>query len=84
MRTFHIPRWPIATKEPELSTPWVNGHASPEDRALGHELELIELLRQRSEVDDGTPEAAEIDREIEDVRRQLVEVAVLPDLPKVA
>lgn len=84
MRAFHIPVRRIGSRQPELSTPWFDGHASPEDRALGYELELIELLRRRSEVRDGTTEAARLDAEMEAVRSELVAVASMPDLPHVA
>lgn len=84
MRVFHIPRRRIGDREPELASPWVDGHASPEDRALGFELELIELMRRRAEAVDGTEEADALDGEIAAVRRDLVAVAVLPDLPRVA
>ena len=84
MRIFHIPVRRIGARQPELSTPWTNGHASPEDRALGYELELIELTRRRAEAADGTAEAAALDAEIEAVRSDLMVVATLPDLPHVA
>jgi hypothetical protein len=84
MRAFHIPTRRLGAKEPELATPWTDGHASPEDRALGHELELIELERRRAEVADDSPEALDLEREMRLVRQQLAEVAVLPDLPQVA
>lgn len=84
MRVFHIPQRRIRSKQPELLSPWTDGHASPEDRALGYELELIELERRRSEVEEGSPEAAELDDEIEAVRDDLVAVASMPDLAQVA
>lgn len=84
MRVFHIPQRRIGARQVELSTPWTDGHASPEDRALGFELELIELMRRRSEVEEGTPEAVALDDEIASVRRDLVTVATLPDLGRVA
>lgn len=65
-------------------SPWGEGHASPEDRAFGFELELLELHRRRGEVLDGTASAEALDLEIDTVRRQLAEVAVLPDLSAVA
>jgi hypothetical protein len=43
------------------SRPWTSGHAPPEDRALGIELELIELVRRR---DAGLARAEEVDEEI--------------------
>ena len=84
MRVFHIPQRRIRSKQPELMTPWTDGHASPEDRALGYELELIELIRRRGEVEDGSRDAAALDSEIAAVRKELEEVATLPDLPQVA
>lgn len=84
MRIFHIPRHRIGHKAPAFSTPWGEGHASPEDRALGYELELIELERRRGEVADGSVEAAELEQEIAAVRHELTQVAVLPDLKHVA
>jgi len=84
VRVFHIPDRLIGSRQPQISSPWSEGHASPEDRALGLELELIELERRRGEVADGSPAAADLDAEIDEVRRDLVEVASLPDLPSVA
>jgi hypothetical protein len=84
MRKFHIPQSRLVVRQPQLSTPWFDGHASPEDRALGYELELIELERRRREVPDGTARAAELDVEIAAVRNDLAAVATLPDLPNVA
>ena len=34
MRVFHIPERRIGLRKADLSTPWLDGHASPEDRAL--------------------------------------------------
>lgn len=84
MRVFHIPERRIGSKRPQIPTHWAEGHASPEDRALGLELELIELERRRHQVAEGSGHAQELDAEIEAVRRELVEVASLPDLPSVA
>lgn len=54
--------------------PWEQAHAAPEDRAVGLELELIELVaRRQSMVDtyDGEAEAldAEIDRTLGELGR---------------
>lgn len=84
MRVFHIPQRRIGPRQPELSSPWESGHASPEDRALGYELELIELTRQRSELDRDSEAAALLDAEIAAVKADLVRVAIMPDLPNVA
>jgi hypothetical protein len=84
MRVFHIPERRIGLRKADLSTPWLDGHASPEDRALGFELELIELTRRRAEFPDGSVGAAELDAEIAAVRSDLVSVATLPDLRSVA
>lgn len=60
--------------------PWEEPHAAPEDRAVGLELELIELVRRRGDIPDATaPEAEVLDREIEDTLAQLGEVT--PALP---
>ncbi len=53
---------------------WADGHAAPEDRALGLELELIELQRRREELAPDHPEVARIDREVGVVLEELVEV----------
>lgn len=60
---------------PTSDGPWGAGHAAPEDRALGHELELIELQRRRDELAPDHPEVARIDREIAVVVEQLVEAS---------
>lgn len=59
------------------AAPWVNGHAAPEDQALGLELELIELVRQRTEaVGDGNKVATDrLDAEIDGVVHELAAVA---------
>jgi hypothetical protein len=54
---------------------WEDGHAAPEDRALGLELELIELVRQRDELLAGHPEVARLDAQISAVQAELVAVA---------
>ncbi|MCU1496234.1 MAG: hypothetical protein JWM47_187 [Acidimicrobiales bacterium] len=59
--------------------PWEEAHAAPEDRAVGLELELIELVARRralSRADDG--EAALLDAEID---RTLAELgSIVPPL----
>lgn len=60
--------------------PWEEAHAAPEDRAVGLELELIELVRRRGDIVDATsPEAQALDREIEATLTQLGQVT--PALP---
>jgi hypothetical protein len=54
---------------------WTDGHAAPEDRAVGLELELIELVRQRDELLSGHPEIARLDAQIATVQRELSAVA---------
>jgi len=53
--------------------PWEEGRACPEDRALGIELELIELVHQR-EVADADRDVVHV-REIDDTMDDLVAVA---------
>lgn len=60
------------TEGPSGLDAWATGHAAPEDRALGHELELIELQRRRGELAPDHPEVARLDREIALVVDQLV------------
>lgn len=55
--------------------PWEIGHASPDDRAMGLELELIELTRRRGEAVAGTESAARLDREIDRTLAELDAVA---------
>jgi hypothetical protein len=46
--------------------PWEEAHAAPEDRAVGLELELIELVSRRTNLtDDRDGEAQALDREID-------------------
>ena len=45
--------------------PWEVAHATPQDQALGLELELIELVRRRRELGDGHPASARLDGEID-------------------
>lgn len=59
----------------EQRFPWEIGHASPEDRALGLELQLIELNRRRRMIArPDHPEARRLDVEIEEVLVELGEV----------
>jgi len=55
--------------------PWEAAHAAPQDRALGLELELIELVRRRSELT-GTEiaEARQLDGEIDRTLAELDEL----------
>ncbi|CAN5838431.1 hypothetical protein BH23ACT2_BH23ACT2_15890 [soil metagenome] len=60
--------------------PWEEAHAAPEDRAVGLELELIELVRRRDDIGDASdPEVVQIDREIDAVVAELGRVT--PSLP---
>lgn len=60
---------------------WADGHAAPEDRAVGLELELIELHRRRDELAPDHPEVERIDREVAQVVEELVAVTAEVDLP---
>ena len=51
--------------------PWEIGHATPQDRAMGLELELIELVRRRQDVLVGDPEALRLDGEIDRTSAEL-------------
>lgn len=56
--------------------PWEAPHAAPEDRALGLELELIELVHRRDEVSEHNDlERARLDAEIGQVLADLDHVA---------
>lgn len=56
--------------------PWAAPHAAPEDRAVGYELELIELVRRRDLVADAEgAHARELDAEIAEVLVELAEVS---------
>lgn len=65
----------------ELDAEWSDGHAAPADRALGLELELIELNRQRDELLPDHPEAARLDRQIREVMDGLADIAAEVDEP---
>lgn len=65
-----------AAAEPAAPHPWEVAHAAPEDRALGLELELIELVRRRGgATGPGPAEASLLDAEIERVLAELDEVS---------
>ncbi len=57
--------------------PWEEGRACPEDRALGIELELIELVHQRevADADRDVVHVREIDEQIDATMDDLVAVA---------
>ena len=83
MSAIHLPhrRTPATGTDPvtppaSATYAWEVPHASPEDRALGLELELIELVQQRrsSVLADG--EILALDRDIDGV---LVELASIGD-----
>lgn len=57
--------------------PWEVGHASPEDRAMGLELELIELEHTREVAEDHGDPVAPIEDEISEVIEELIDV--VPD-----
>jgi hypothetical protein len=67
--------------DPSAPASWADGHAAPEDRALGLELELIELQRRREELAPDHPEVERIDREVAQVMEELVAVTAEVDLP---
>lgn len=60
--------------------PWEQGIAAPEDRAVGIELELIELVHQREMIPDAAdPEAIALDEAIDQTLERLGRVTtVLP------
>ena len=72
MLTLH--RHPDALADDHPAGSWADGHAAPEDRALGLELELIELQRRRDELAPDHPENGRIDREVAEVLDELVAV----------
>lgn len=54
--------------------PWESGHAAPQDRALGLELELIELVRRRDAAagpDGDRADRARLEAEIDGVLGEL-------------
>lgn len=62
---------PTATPRAAGPFPWEESHAAPEDRAVGLELELIELVRRRRALLDEGTEAATLDSEIDVVVAEL-------------
>ena len=60
---------------------WTGPHAAPEDRALGLELELIELQRRHDDLAADHPEVARIDREVTAVLDELVAVTAEVEVP---
>lgn len=57
--------------------PWEGSHAAPADRALGLELELIELVRRQDDIADPTdPESIDLGRQIRLVQDELYEVSL--------
>ncbi|MGN6693642.1 MAG: hypothetical protein ACTHN0_05645 [Aquihabitans sp.] len=65
---------------PQPTFPWQDGHACHEDRAMGLELELIELVRQRDEAKGSVDAVERVDRQIDDVMARLAAEAVAPPL----
>lgn len=62
--------------QPEgVAAPWEGVHAAPEDRALGLELELIELVQQRANVGSSSDEAQVLDAAIEQALDEIAAVA---------
>lgn len=62
--------------------PWEEAHAAPEDRAVGLELELIELVARRTSIaDQHDGEAVALDAEID---RTLAELGSITPLQLVA
>lgn len=69
-------------QEPKATSgpfPWEEAHAAPEDRAVGLELELIELVHRRTSIlDEYDGEAQALDREIDQTLAQLGSITPLP------
>ena len=84
MRSFLPHRHEVLESDAGTPAPWSDGHAAPEDRALGFELELIELERRRREVAHEGGDLVAVDAEIAQVRAELAAVAALVELPYVA
>lgn len=70
----------LALKPPAThrTFPWQDGRACHEDRAMGLELELIELVRQRDEAEPSVAAAERVDDLIDDVMRRLAVEASAP------
>ncbi len=74
MLTLH--RHEADTEDEGALHPWEARHAAPEDRAVGLELELIELVQRRSETSDRFPaEQQVLDRQIDQALAELDRVA---------
>ncbi|HWJ61048.1 MAG TPA: hypothetical protein VNS19_03685 [Acidimicrobiales bacterium] len=58
--------------------PWQDGHACHEDRAMGLELELIELVRRRDAAVEAQEPVEQVDREIDAVMAELAGEALAP------
>jgi hypothetical protein len=64
--------------EPAELDPWTEGHAPPADRAVGLELELIDLVAKRDHV--WGHERVEIDQEIGEVIDELARIGGSDDV----
>jgi hypothetical protein len=84
MRSFLPHRHEVLELTTDEPAPWTDGHASPEDRALGFELELIELERRRREVSHEGGDLAPLEAEMAQVRAELAAVTGMIDLRSVA
>ena len=68
MHAIHPRTRPVEHAHPDASGrfPWEAAHAAPEDRAVGLELELIELVARRNHIrDDEDLEAKALDTQID-------------------
>lgn len=76
MLAFHAPsHHDQADAEASNVHPWQEGHAAPEDRAVGLELQLIELVHRRDEAQDqGDIADPSLASEIASVLDQLAEI----------
>lgn len=70
----------VRQERPSPPFPWEVSHAAPEDRAVGLELELIDLVARRNAIRDASdPEASRLDDDIEILFGELGDVmTVLP------
>lgn len=57
--------------------PWEEGHAAPEDQAVGLELELIELVTRRKALPGDDPAARPLDAEIDETLTRLGSITPL-------
>ena len=79
VHAIHPARRHRTAPDPSGPFPWETAHAAPEDRAVGLELELIELVRRREALADPAGfEGAALDAEIDLVLAELGSVAGLP------